>query len=57
MVTVDSNGVVRIVDRRGWREVLSRSTYELNDPQGNRVTRRSLQQKDIDRVRGILGLR
>lgn len=55
VVEVDEQrGHIEITDYRGWREIVSGSTYELKDPNGHTVTRRALTAKDILRIRDTL---
>ena len=46
---------IQIIDVAGWRETLEGSRYQLTDPNGNVVTRRTATAKDIARLRQTLG--
>ena len=51
MVVVDERqGLVQIVDRKGWSELIKGRTYVLTDPDGNTVTRRRATGKDRARM-------
>jgi hypothetical protein len=57
VVEIDERrGHIEITDYRGWREIVSGSTYELKDPDGRTVTRRALTAKDVLRIRDVLKL-
>lgn len=57
VVEIDERrGHIEITDYRGWREIVSGSTYELKDPEGRTVTRRALTAKDVLRIRDVLKL-
>ncbi|MDT8856225.1 hypothetical protein RNZ50_14585 [Paracoccaceae bacterium Fryx2] len=55
-VVSGGQGRVQIIDSSGWTETLSGGTYQLADPNGNRVTRRSATPRDLARIRAALGL-
>lgn len=46
-----------LTDIAGWTEILDRGIYQLRDPNGNLVTRRTASAKDIRRLKVALGLR
>lgn len=56
VLTVDASaGEIRVQDALGWVEVLSRDAYLLADPDGNTVARRKPRQRDLQRIRSMLG--
>lgn len=48
-------GRITVTDRAGWREELRGTRYRLTDPRGNVVTRRAVTDRDLARLRALLG--
>lgn len=44
-----------VTDRAGWREEVQGARYRLTDPRGNVVTRRAVTERDLARLRTLLG--
>ncbi|MFD1808372.1 hypothetical protein ACFSHQ_10260 [Gemmobacter lanyuensis] len=44
-----------VTDRAGWREEVQGTRYRLTDPRGNVVTRRAVTERDLARLRTLLG--
>ncbi len=52
----DKGSAIDVTDNRGWREIVSRSTYAVKDPAGRTVIHRPATLDDVMRIRGVLGL-
>ncbi len=52
----EADGAIDITDFRGWRETVSRGSYELKDPRGRTIARRPVTAEDIRRIRAMLNL-
>lgn len=52
----EASGAIDITDFRGWREIVSRGSYELKDPRGRTIVRRTVTTEDIRRIRAMLNL-
>lgn len=52
----EASGAIDITDFRGWREIVSRGSYELKDPRGRTIVRRAVTTEDIRRIRAMLNL-
>lgn len=56
LIVIDAGlSEIRIMDARGWVEVLSRDHYRLSDPDGNTVADRRPRSRDMARIRGMIG--